>query len=137
MPGAVEELMRWVPLLVNAATLPRYALEDVQLGSGTAKDCTRSAGEPVLLAKHAANRDPRVFDDPDRLNLTREPKGHLGLGHGAHHCIGAPLARMDLQVALAALLDRCPGLDLAVAADELHWKSGLAVRGLVALPVGW
>ncbi|MET0131961.1 MAG: cytochrome P450, partial [Kibdelosporangium sp.] len=132
MPDAVEELMRWVPLLATADTLPRYALEDVELGSGTV-----AAGEPVLLAKHAANRDPRRYDDPDRLDLTRESKGHLGFGHGAHHCLGAQLARMDLRVALAALLDRCPGLHLAVPADDLAWKAGLAVRGPVALPVGW
>jgi cytochrome P450 len=132
MPGAVEELMRWVPLLVTADTLPRYALAEVQLSSGTVP-----AGDPVLLAKHAANRDPLAFDDPDRLDITREPTGQLGFGHGAHHCLGAQLARMDLRVALAALLDRCPELYLAVADDQVEWKSGMAVRGPVALPVGW
>jgi cytochrome P450 len=132
MPGAVEELMRWVPLLGTADVLPRYALEDVQLSGGTVP-----AGDPVLLAKHAANRDPRMYPDPDRLDITREPKGQLGFGHGAHHCLGAPLARMDLQVALAALLDRFPDLRLAVSEDHLEWKSGLAVRGPVALPVTW
>lgn len=132
MPNAVEELMRWVPLLVTADTLPRYALEDVQLGSGTIP-----AGDPVLLAKHAANRDPRAYEDPNRLDLTRNAQGQLGFGHGAHHCLGAPLARMDLQVALAALLDRLPGLHLAVPEDHLQWKTGMAVRGPIALPIGW
>jgi len=132
MPDAVEELMRWVPLLVTADTLPRYALADVELSGGTVP-----AGDPVLLAKHAANRDPRMYGDPDRLDITREPKGHLGFGHGAHHCLGAPLARMDIQVGLTALLHRLPGLRLAVPEDRLEWKTGMAVRGPVALPIAW
>ena len=132
MPDAVEELMRWVPLLVTADTLPRYALKDVELSSGTIP-----AGDPVLLAKHAANRDPRAYKDPDRIDITRNAQGQLGFGHGPHHCIGAPLARMDLQVAMAALLDRFPGLHLTAAQDEVRWKTGMAVRGPIALPVGW
>ena len=115
-----------------ADSLPRYALEDVQLSSGTVP-----AGDPVLLAKHAANRDQRMFEDPNRLDVTRQLQSHLAFGHGAHHCIGAPLARMDLQAALAALLDRCPGLRLAVPAEKLEWKTGMAVRGPIALPVEW
>jgi cytochrome P450 len=132
MPGAVEELMRWVPLLACADTLPRYALEDVELSSGTIP-----AGDPILLAKHVANRDPRRYASADRLDITRDATGQLGFGHGAHHCIGAPLARMDIQVALTALLDRLPGLRLAVSEDQVQWKTGLAVRGPVALPIGW
>jgi cytochrome P450 len=132
MAGAVEELMRWVPLLVTADTLPRYTLEDVQLSTGTIP-----AGDPVLLAKHAANRDHRVYPDPGRLDITRNAQGQLGFGHGPHHCIGAQLARMDIQVALAALLGRFPALHLEVAEDAVQWKSGMAVRGPVALPIGW
>lgn len=132
MPGAVEELMRWVPLLAVADVLPRYALEDVELSGGTVR-----AGEPVLLAKHAANRDRRRYADPDRLDITRDAQGQLGFGHGAHHCLGAPLARMDVQTALAAVLERFPGLRLAVPVDELEWKSGMAVRGPLALPIAW
>jgi cytochrome P450 len=132
MPNAVEELMRWAPLPATAGLVPWYALEDVQLSGGTV-----AAGDPVLLAKHVANRDPRVYEDPNRLDLTRNPQGQLGFGHGAHHCLGAPLARMDIQVALAALLDRLPGLHLATPENRLEWKTGLAVRGPVTLPVGW
>jgi cytochrome P450 len=132
MPGAVEELMRWVPLLAVADVLPRYALEDVELSGGTVR-----AGELVLLAKHAANRDPRRYDDPDRLDITRDAQGELGFGHGAHHCLGAPLARLDIQTALTALLQRFPDLRLAVPEAELEWKSGMAVRGPVALPIAW
>ena len=132
MPGAIEELMRWVPLLVTADTLPRYALEDVQLASGTIP-----AGDPVLLAKHAANRDRRAYPEPDRLDITRDAQGHLGFGYGPHFCIGAQLARMDLRVALTALLDRLPGLQLAVPEGDIRWKAGMAVRGPVTLPIGW
>ena len=132
MPGAVEELMRWVPLLAVSDVLPRYALADVELSGGTVR-----AGEPVLLAKHAANRDRRRYADPDRLDITRDAQGQLGFGHGAHHCLGAPLARMDIQIALAALLARFPDLRLAVPEAELEWKSGMAVRGPVALPIAW
>jgi cytochrome P450 len=132
MPGAIDELMRWVPLLVTADTMPRYALTDVELPSGPV-----AAGEPVLFAKHAANRDPRRYTDPERLDVTRDAKGQLGFGHGAHHCLGAHLARMDLQVGLDALLARFPTLRLAVPPAELAWKSGMAVRGPVALPVSW
>jgi cytochrome P450 len=132
MPGAVEELMRWTPLLAAADVLPRYALEDVELSGGTVR-----AGEPVLLAKHAANRDRRKYEDPDRLDVTRDAQGELGFGHGAHHCLGAPLARMDVQIALAALLERFPDLRLAIPEAELEWKSGMSVRGPIALPIAW
>lgn len=132
MPGAVEELMRWVPLLAVADVLPRYALEDVELSGGTVR-----SGEPVLLAKHAANRDPRRYADPERLDITRDAQGQLGFGHGAHHCLGAPLARMDIQIALSALLQRFPDLRLAVPETEVEWKSGMAVRGPVTLPIAW
>jgi cytochrome P450 len=132
MPGAVEELTRWVPLLAVADVLPRYALEDVELSGGTVR-----AGEPVLLAKHAANRDPRRYDDPDRLDITRDAQGQLGFGHGAHHCLGAPLARLDIQTALTALLHRLPDLRLAVPEPDLQWKTGMAVRGPTTLPTAW
>jgi cytochrome P450 len=132
VPRAVEELLRFIPSAPTAAALPRYATEDVPLSGGTVR-----AGAPVLTARAVANRDPRVFDDPERLDITREPTSHLAFGHGVHHCFGAQLARMDLQVALALLVDRLPSLRLAVPERELSWKSGLAVRGLVRLPVTW
>ncbi|WP_394617658.1 cytochrome P450 [Lentzea sp. JNUCC 0626] len=129
MPGAVEELLRWIPAQEVADILPRYALEDVQLTGGVVR-----AGEPVLLAKHAANRDPRQFPDPDRFDVTRNAKGHLTFGHGPHHCIGAQLARMDVQVALTAILQRFPGLHLA---GDVEWRTGMAMRGPLAMPVAW
>lgn len=131
--GAVEELLRHVPVMATGSTfIPRYATEDVELSGGTVR-----AGEPVFAAFYAANRDPRVYADPERLDLTRPPRPHLAFGHGAHFCAGAALARMELQVALHALLRRLPGLRAAVADEELVWKSGMVVRGPVALPVTW
>ncbi|MEV0725829.1 cytochrome P450 [Micromonospora purpureochromogenes] len=131
VPTAVEELMRFIPLGATAA-FPRYALEDVELGGELVR-----AGEPVVVSIHSANRDERVFADPDRLDLGREVNPHVGFGHGVHHCVGAQLARMELQVVLETLLRRTPGLRLAVPESELTWKSGLLVRGLTAMPVSW
>ncbi|TDB77241.1 MULTISPECIES: cytochrome P450 [unclassified Micromonospora] len=131
VPKAVEELMRFIPLGATAA-FPRYAVEDVELGGVLVR-----AGEPVVVSVHSANRDESVFTDPERLDLGREVNPHLGFGHGVHHCIGAQLARMELQVVLETLLRRTPGLRLAVPPSELTWKSGLLVRGLTAMPVRW
>jgi len=133
LADAVEELLRYVPVTATAATfIPRYATEDVALEGGTVR-----ADEPVFPAYYTANRDPGVFEDPERLDLTRKPRPNFAFGHGPHFCPGAPLARMELQVALAALLRRLPGLRLAVAGEELSWKSGMVVRGPVSLPVAW
>ncbi|MGW1056879.1 cytochrome P450 [Micromonospora rubida] len=131
VPRAVEELMRFVPLGVTAA-FARYAKEDVEVGGVLVR-----AGEPVVVSIPSANRDETVFPDADRLDLGREVNPHLGFGHGVHHCVGAQLARMELQVVLDVLLDRTPGLRLAVPESELPWKSGLLVRGLTAMPVAW
>jgi cytochrome P450 len=130
-PVAVEELTRYVPI-ISYATFPRYAVEDVSLDGGVVR-----AGEAVLVHQAAANRDERVFADPDRLDFTRSPNPHLSFGHGPHHCLGAPLARMELQVGLATLLRRLPELRLATVEEEIPWKRGLSVRGPSALPVTW
>ncbi|WP_433346783.1 cytochrome P450 [Micromonospora sp. CA-111912] len=131
VPRAVEELMRFVPLGA-AAAFARYAKEDVEIGGVLVR-----AGEPVVVSIPSANRDETVFPDADRLDLGREVNPHIGFGHGVHHCVGAQLARMELQVVLDTLLDRTPGLRLAVPESELPWKSGLLVRGLTAMPVAW
>jgi cytochrome P450 len=130
-PAAVEELMRYVPLGVGSA-FARYAVEDIELGGVLVR-----AGEPVLGSLSSANRDGAVFPDPDTLDLTRESNPHMGFGHGVHHCLGAQLARMELQVALTALIGHFPDLRLAVPEEELTWKSGMLVRGLKTLPVAW
>ncbi|PRW64494.1 cytochrome P450 [Actinopolyspora mortivallis] len=131
VPDAVEELMRFVPLGVNAA-FPRYALEDVELGGVLIR-----AGEPVLASLASANRDESVFDDPEGLDLARESNSHIGFGHGPHHCLGAQLARMELQVALGTLLREFPGLRLGGDEQDVVWKSGMLVRGPQYLPLAW
>ncbi|MGW6317600.1 cytochrome P450 [Streptomyces sp. NPDC055099] len=131
LPQAVEELLRFTPLSVSAA-FPRYAAEPVKLG-----DEIVAESQPVLTSTSEANRDPRVFDDPDRLDITRPITGHLGFGWGAHHCVGASLARMELQVALGCLLERLPGLRLAVDAGDVTWKRNLLFRGPRELPIAW
>ncbi|QNS09288.1 cytochrome P450 [Streptomyces xanthii] len=128
---AVEELLRFVPL-GNGVGNARTALEDVELSGGTVR-----AGEGVMAAAVNANRDPRMFEDPDRLDITREKNPHLAFGHGAHYCLGAQLARMELRVAIGGMLERFPELRLAVPADEVEWKSGGLFRGPRRLPVAW
>ncbi|WP_327678422.1 cytochrome P450 [Kitasatospora sp. NBC_00458] len=131
IPKAVEELMRYVPLLTGFS-LPRYATADVELGGVTIR-----AGEAVMIATAAANRDPEVFEEPERLVLDRQGNPHIGFGHGVHYCIGAHLARLELQVAIERVLGRLPGLRLAVPERELRWKEDAMVNGLQALPVAW
>ena len=114
VPAAVEELLRYVPLGVGSS-FARYAKEDVEVGGVLVR-----AGEPVLGSLSSANRDGAVFADPDRLDLQREQNPHLGFGHGVHHCVGAQLARMELQVAVSTLVTRLPGLRLAVPEAELE-----------------
>ncbi|KAF4410084.1 MULTISPECIES: cytochrome P450 [Streptomyces] len=128
IPAAVEELMRFVPLGAGAS-FPRYATEDVQVGGTLVR-----AGEPVLVAVGAANRDAHRFTAPGKLDFGRESQQHLGFGHGAHHCLGAPLARLELQEALRALILRFPGLRLA---GDIGWKNEMIVRGPFSMPVGW
>jgi cytochrome P450 len=128
VPAAVEELLRFVPLGA-AAAFARYATEDVEVGGTLIR-----AGEPALVSVGAANRDPLRFTDPDRIDFEREGNQHLGFGHGVHHCLGAQLARVELQEALRALAVRLPGLR---PAGDIVWKTQMLVRGPRAMPVGW
>jgi cytochrome P450 len=126
--GAVEELARYdgpVPLAIR-----RFPTEDITVGG-----VTIPAGETVLLSLAAAHRDPHRFTDPDRLDIGRDSTGHLALGHGIHYCLGAPLARMETEIALAALLERFPRLELDVPYGELRWRPSMRARGLLTLPV--
>ncbi|MFE0044073.1 cytochrome P450 [Streptomyces albireticuli] len=131
MQRTVEELMRYVPL-ISHVTFARYATEDVEL-SGTLV----RAGESVLPAIPSANRDESVFENADRFDLTREHNPHLGFGYGIHRCLGAPLARLEMQVALETLLARLPEVRCAVPVESLEWKDGMQVRSLLQLPVEW
>uniref|UniRef100_UPI0005BC93F0 cytochrome P450 n=2 Tax=Protofrankia TaxID=2994361 RepID=UPI0005BC93F0 len=128
VPQAVEELSRYIPLDASAK-LARIATEDIELGGQLVR-----AGEALLVQLDSANRDEAVFDHPNELDFDRADNPHIAFGHGAHHCLGAPLARLELQVALGTLVRRLPGLRLAVPADEVQWRSDRLVR---ALPVRW
>jgi cytochrome P450 len=93
------------------------------------------AHQPILFSIGAANRDPARFSEPDRFDLFRPPQEHLGFGHGIHFCLGAPLARMEVEIAVNTLLAACPDLALAAAPSELVWRRSRAFRGLQRLPV--
>jgi cytochrome P450 len=98
---------------------------------------TVSAGELVLASLSAANRDPAMFDDPDILDIHRDAGSHLAFGHGVHHCIGAPLARMELRIALPALLRRFQGLALAEDFETVKYHSLHLIYSLQSLAVRW
>jgi pimeloyl-[acyl-carrier protein] synthase len=123
--SAVEELLRYESPSQHTA---RLAPDDVELGGRAIK-----RGQAVIAVMGAANRDPARFADPDRLDLERTDNRHLAFGWAAHFCFGAPLARIEGQLAFAALLERLPRLRLAT--DQISWRSNLGLRGLTALPV--
>jgi cytochrome P450 len=127
---AVEELLRWLGIVHSG--IPRTTTQDVDLGG-----VVIPADSLVILALAAANRDPRFHDDGDRLDVTRDAAGHVAFGHGLHHCLGAPLARMEMRIAFPALLRRFPGLAPAVPFEEIGFRAFHFVYGLHALPVTW
>jgi len=128
LPAAVEELLRFTSPVNHAND--RFTTEDVPVGG-----VVIPAGEWVLPATSSANRDPARFPGPDRLDLGRDTSGHVAFGYGIHYCLGAPLARMEAEVALGALLLRFPGMSLAVPAEELRWRPVSLMNGLESLPV--
>jgi cytochrome P450 PksS len=85
----------------------------------------------------SANRDETVFENPDDLDITREPNKHLSFGQGIHFCLGAPLARLEAEIAVTTLLSRLPDLHLSVRAESLRWRPSMLLRGLEALPVSF
>lgn len=127
---AVEELLRYTSP-VDIAT-ERYSREAITL-HGT----TIPQGGLVLIALGAANRDASQFPEPDALDLTREPNRHLAFGHGSHYCLGAPLARLEGQIAITTLLDRYPDLRLAAGPQSLRWRRSLFLRGMERLPLAY
>jgi cytochrome P450 len=129
-PDAPEEYLRLVP--ATPTTFPRVAVEDVDLGGVTVR-----AGEAVVVSLLHANLDPTVFPDPDRLVPNRIPNPHLTFGHGAHFCLGAGLARLQISIAVRTLLLRLPNLRLAEDPAAVAWAEGLATRGLSQLLVEW
>ena len=126
--SAIEELLRFTsPLEI---TPPSIAREDITIGPVTVR-----RGDLVSAVLGSANRDESQFRDPDTLDLSRDPNRHLALGQGIHFCLGAPLARMEGQIALTTLFQRFPKLRLAQPAASLRWRKLLPLRGLEALPV--
>lgn len=127
---AVEELLRYLSV---AKTFMRTALVDVEVGGQTIE-----AGTTVVLSYNTANRDPERFTDPHVLDLHRQEGGHLAFGHGIHLCLGQQLARIEMRIALSALLDRFPTLRLAVPAEEVGLRPETAdIYGVKNLPVTW
>ncbi|SDQ29460.1 cytochrome P450 [Thermostaphylospora chromogena] len=131
IPSAVEELLRFTPLGVSGGDV-RVATVDVELAGGVVR-----AGEAVVANPASGNRDETVFDNPDEIDLARKHNPHIAFGYGVHHCLGAPLARLELQVVLGTLVRRLPGLRLAVPAEEVQWRTDRLVRGVTGLSVSW
>ncbi|MFC9503073.1 cytochrome P450 [Streptomyces sp. NPDC057002] len=127
----LDELLRWIPHR-SSVGLARIALENVDLRGHRIR-----AGDPVYVSYLAANRDPDVFPEPDRIDPGRAPNPHLALGNGPHYCTGAVLARLQTELLLGTLLDRLPGLRLAVPADRIEWRRRTMIRGPRTLPCAW
>ncbi|MEQ4724271.1 cytochrome P450 [Nonomuraea sp. B19D2] len=128
--AAVEEILRAPGL--GGGGIPRYARENLEIAGVQVQ-----AGDLVLLDNGAANHDAAVFADPDRFDIDRPAVPHLSFGHGARYCIGAPLARVELQVVFSQLAARFPALKLGCATDELTFNAHTLTGGLTALPVTW
>ena len=128
LPGAIEEFLRYEGP-VHVAT-ERFTTEPVRVG-----ETEIPAGQLVHISLLAANRNGERFTDPDRLDITRDSAGHLTFGHGIHHCVGAPLARMEGVIAVGRLLTRFPGLALAGDPAALRWHDSTLMHGLRSLPV--
>jgi cytochrome P450 PksS len=126
--SAVEEMLRYDSPLPMASH--RWARCNISIAGATIPQ-----GEPIFAGIASANRDPQQFERPDVLDLTREPNRHLTFGQGIHRCLGAPLARLEAQIAFTTLLRRFPNLRLAVSRNDLRWQRSILLRGLQALPV--
>ncbi|MUL81962.1 MULTISPECIES: cytochrome P450 [unclassified Mycolicibacterium] len=127
---AVEELLRWLSIVQNA--IPRFTTTEVELAG-----VRIPAGELVFASLPAGNRDPDFIETPDVLDISRGAPGHLAFGHGVHHCLGAPLARMEMRIAFPALLRRFPNLALAEPFEEVAYRSYHFIYGLKSLAVTW
>ncbi|MEV7541157.1 cytochrome P450 [Streptomyces sp. NPDC089915] len=127
LPGAIEEFLRYDgPVSPGIA---RFAREDVEIAGVRVP-----RGATVLIGSALADRDPARFPDPERLDITRRDSAHLAFGHGIHYCLGAPLARLEGEIAIGTALRRLPGLALAVPPEEVPWRPG-GLRGPESLPV--
>ncbi|OXM61991.1 MULTISPECIES: cytochrome P450 [Amycolatopsis] len=127
---AVEEILRY--LSVAPFGLPRTAKADFELGGRQIR-----AGDPIVLSIESANRDGRHFEDPDRFDISREPKRHVGFAYGVHQCLGQQLARMELRIAFTRLARRFPELHLAIPVEQVRMRDDMQIYGAHELPVSW
>lgn len=130
VPGAVEELLRYLAIADIAGG--RVATADIEVDGAHIK-----AGEGVIVTNSIANRDGSVFAEPDNFDVRRNARHHLSFGYGVHQCLGQNLARLELEVILAALFERLPNLRLAVPVDQLTLRPGTTIQGVNELPVTW
>jgi cytochrome P450 PksS len=130
LPSAVEEMLRY-DCPVERAPM-RYAAEDMEFSGVLIK-----RGDAVSVVLGSANRDESQFPDAATFEIQRDPNRHLAFGHGIHYCLGAALARLEGRVAIQTLLQRMPDLRLAVASNQLRWRTHPIMRGLQRLPVAW
>jgi cytochrome P450 len=128
VPAAVDELTRFNP--ASQVGTFRFTTADISVG-----DVVIPAGEILALSWSSANRDCSHFGHAERLDINRRPKGSMSFGHGIHHCIGLPLAKMQIEIALTRLISRYPDLRLEVAPEDVRWENSALLRGLAALPV--
>jgi cytochrome P450 len=134
LPNALEELWRWIPSHKYGVLFPRWPNEDVELSGGVVV----KAGEPVIPEHTVANRDEAVYPRGWELDFHRvDPAPHFTFAFGAHHCMGASLARLEVRLAIGTLLRRFPTLDLAIPADEVRWSPTSMLRSVEALPLTW
>ncbi|HUR07919.1 MAG TPA: cytochrome P450 [Nonomuraea sp.] len=131
LPTAVEELLRFFTVSADV-TGYRAALEDIEIGGVTIRE-----GEGIIALGSAANRDPEVFTEPDKVDVHRGARHHLAFGFGMHQCLGQNLARVELEIALGTLFRRVPTLRLAVPLEEVSFKDDASVYGVHELPVTW
>jgi cytochrome P450 len=127
LPSAIEEMLRFEAPSQHTTRIPR---QDLMLGGKKI-----SSGQSVIAVMGAANRDPDRFPDPDRFDITRKDNKHLAFGAGPHYCFGAPLGRMEANLAFRTLMERIS--DFSVASDRLFWRDNLGLRGLVGLPLSF
>jgi hypothetical protein len=128
--STVEELLRYLNIVHNGRM--RAVREDIEVAGQII-----CAGEGVIMPNEIANRDPQVFPDPDRLDITRDARSHVAFGFGVHQCLGQPLARMELQVVYSTLYRRIPTLRPAADLDQIPFKHDGMVYGVYELPVAW
>ena len=127
MPGAVDEMLRYES---SVNMVLRHVVEPYAIG-----DSVVPSGDVIVFMTGAANRDPAVFADPDRFDIERSPNPHLAFGAGIHYCVGAPLARLEAEVAFEQLLRHRPALALARPDEAPAWRKLINLRGLETLPL--